>query len=50
MKFVGHTSITTTMNIYTHLSEAQMQKTAAELDTMFSTNSKTVPWVAEKLH
>ena len=32
MKLVGHTSITTTMNIYTHLSEAQMQKTAAKLE------------------
>lgn len=44
MKLVGHTSITTTMNIYTHLSEAQMAKTAAKLDGMFS------PKVAEKLH
>lgn len=36
MKLVGHTSISTTMNIYTHLSEAQMQKTAAKLDDMFT--------------
>ena len=50
MKLVGHTSITTTLNIYTHLSEAQMQKTAAKLDDMFSGNFKAVPWVAEKLH
>ena len=47
MKLVGHTSITTTMNIYTHLSEAQMQKTVAKLDFMFS---NSVPQVAEKLH
>lgn len=45
MKLVGHASITTTMNIYTHLSAAQMVKTAAKLDRMFS-GSK----VAEKLH
>lgn len=50
MKLVGHTSITTTMNIYTHLSEAQMEKTAAKLNDMFSPNSKPVPQVAEKLH
>lgn len=36
MKLVGHTSITTTMNIYTHLSEAQLSQTARKLDTMFS--------------
>ena len=47
MKLVGHASITTTMNIYTHLSDAQMAKTAAKLDSMFS---KPVPRVAEKLH
>ena len=45
MKLVGHASITTTMNIYTHLSEAQMAKTAAKLDDMFA-----VPRVASKLH
>lgn len=49
MKLVGHTSITTTMNIYTHLSEAQMQKTALKLDDMFG-KTKGVPTVAEKLH
>ena len=47
MKLVGHASIATTMNIYTHLSEAQMSKTAAKLDSMFS---EPVPRVAEKLH
>ena len=45
MKLVGHASITTTMNIYTHLSEAQMAKTAAKLDDMFAG-----PKVASKLH
>ena len=50
MKLVGHTSITTTMNIYTHFSDAQMEKTAGKLDAMFSANSKPVPRVAEKLH
>ena len=50
MKLVGHASITTTMNIYTHLSEAQMQKTAAKLEDMFASKSKAVPWVADKLH
>ena len=50
MKLVGHTSITTTMDIYTHLSDAQMAKTAAKLDDMFAGKNKTVPRVAEKLH
>lgn len=50
MKLVGHTSITTTMNIYTHLSEAQMSKTAAKLEDMFSGKTHPSPWVAEKLH
>jgi integrase len=45
MKLVGHASITTTMNIYTHLSEAQMAKTVAKLDDMFAG-----PRVASKLH
>lgn len=45
MKLVGHASITTTMNIYTHLSEAQMAKTAAKLDDMFAGSR-----VASKLH
>ena len=48
MKLVGHASIATTMNIYTHLSETQMSKTAAKLDDMF--NSQPVPKVAQKLH
>ena len=52
MKLVGHASITTTMNIYTHLSEAQLTKTAAKLDQMFSPNSShnSCTKVAEKLH
>ena len=48
MKLVGHASIVTTMNIYTHLSEAQVSKTAAKLDDMF--RSQPVPKVAQKLH
>ena len=36
MKLVGHASIKTTMDIYTHLSEAQLQKTAVKLDGMFA--------------
>lgn len=44
MKLVGHASISTTMNIYTHMSEAQMAKTAAKVNHMF------IPKVAEKLH
>lgn len=44
MKLVGHASIKTTMDIYTHLSDAQLAKTAEKLDTMFCTK------VAEKLH
>lgn len=44
MKLVGHASIKTTMDIYTHLSEAQMTRTAVKLDTMFA------PKVAETLH
>ena len=44
MKLVGHASIKTTMDIYTHLSEVQMAKTAEKLDNMFSSK------VAEKLH
>lgn len=44
MKLVGHASIKTTMDIYTHLSESQMAKTAAKLDDMFNLK------VAKKLH
>ena len=44
MKLVGHASIKTTLDIYTHLSEVQMAKTAEKLDDMFA------PKVAEKLH
>lgn len=48
MKLVGHTSITTTMNIYTHLSEAQLARTAVKLDGMFAASSAR-PRVAEKM-
>lgn len=52
MQLVGHTSITTTMNIYTHLSGAQLEKTAAKLNTMFSHTDvgNKIPRVAKKLH
>ena len=36
MRLVGHTSIKTTMDIYTHLSDAQFAKTSVKLDAMFS--------------
>lgn len=36
MKLVGHVSIKTTMDIYTHLSDAQMAKTAVRVDAMFA--------------
>lgn len=44
MKLVGHTSITTTLNIYTHLSDAQMIQTAHKLDNMFSGTPSAAPW------
>ena len=44
MKLVGHTSITTTLNIYTHLSEAQLARTAGKLDAMFSGQQSAAPW------
>ena len=44
MKLVGHTSIKTTMDIYTHLSEAQFVKTAAKVDDMFSGKPSAAPW------
>lgn len=36
MKLVGHTSIKTTMDIYTHLSDRQMEKARGLVDGMFS--------------
>ena len=44
MKLVGHTSIKTTMDIYTHLSEAQLAKTAVKLDDMFAGRPSATPW------
>lgn len=44
MKLVGHTSITTTLNIYTHLSEAQLARTAGKLDAMFAGLQSADPW------
>ena len=38
MALVGHTSIKTTMDIYTHLSDAQRAKTAAKLNQIFPCN------------
>ena len=45
MRLVGHSSITTTMDIYTHLSDAQMTKTAAKLDDMFAGRPAASPWM-----
>lgn len=42
-KLVGHTSIKTTMDIYTHLSEKQMQKAAVLVEDMFSGEKKKQP-------
>lgn len=42
-KLVGHTSIKTTMDIYTHLSEKQMRKAAAQVEDMFSEKKKKQP-------
>lgn len=44
MKLVGHTSIKTTMDIYTHLSEIYLQRTAAKLDAMFA-GAPASPWL-----
>lgn len=35
MKLAGHSNIDTTMNVYTHLSEQQLEKTGDEVNTMF---------------
>ena len=35
MKLVGHASITVTLNIYTHLSDAAMKKTQGKINRMF---------------
>lgn len=44
MRLVGHTSIKTTMDIYTHLSERQMEEAATQVESMFEKK------VAQKLH
>ena len=41
MKLVGHTSIKTTMDIYTHLSELQMEKAKQQVRAMFDRKSCT---------
>lgn len=45
MKLVGHKSIKTTIDIYTHLSKAQFDSTATQVNDMFSKKK-----VAQKLH
>lgn len=40
-RLVGHSSITTTMDIYTHLSEAQMSELSIKLTEMFSHSEKS---------
>ena len=40
MKLMGHASIKTTMDIYTHLSEAQLAQVAEDVDDMFSPSPK----------
>ena len=45
MQLVGHTSIKTTMDIYTHLSNAQMEHAMKQVEEMFSGKK-----VARKLH
>ncbi len=49
MKLVGHTSITTTLNIYTHLSETQLSRTAARLDNMFAGIPSATPWTSSRM-
>lgn len=50
MRLVGHASIKTTLDVYTHLSDARRAVTASKLDAMFTPASIPSPWVAEKLH
>ncbi len=45
MQLVGHTSIKTTMDIYTHLSNAQLERAMKQVEEMFSGKK-----VARKLH
>lgn len=44
MRLMGHSSIKTTMDIYTHLNDAQFQKMAEKIEVMFENK------VAQKLH
>lgn len=48
-KLVGHKSIKTTMDIYTHLSDKQLERAKIEVEGMFSRNEKNKK-VAQKLH
>ena len=38
MRLLGHSSIKTTMDIYTHLTNSQLGKMADMVDSMFSRN------------
>ena len=59
MKLAGHKSIKTTMDIYTHLSKAQFDRVAVQVNAMFSgkkrrkmeqTKVTSAEKVAQKLH
>lgn len=39
MRLAGHTNISTTLNIYTHLRDEQLKKTQKEVDSMFEPKS-----------
>lgn len=41
MRLVGHSNISTTMNIYTHMREQQIEKARQEVDGMFANRSCT---------
>ena len=41
MRLLGHSSIKTTMDIYTHLSDAQLHQIGSKIDAMFSKQSCT---------
>lgn len=44
MRLLGHSSIKTTMDIYTHLTDSQLEKMSEMVDDMFSaTQSQTMP-------
>lgn len=49
MKLVGHESIQTTLDIYTHLTEKLMQRAVASVGDMFSPENNSEKNVAQKL-